>query len=155
MIDKHQGGCLCGRLRFSTEGEPERASVCHCRTCQLRTGSAFSVSVYFRIVKVSVLSGALLSYTRESESGHRWDIRRCENCGTALFWTISGYDWDGLIGVAGGCFDPPAFWYSLTREVFTRSRAPFCTIEVPHHLETHPAHAPRHPDPPRLDGSGA
>ena len=154
MSDNHDGGCLCGQVRFRAHGEPERASVCHCRTCQLRTGSAFSVSVYFRTAKILVSSGVLQSYSRNSESGNRWEIRRCDNCGTALFWTISGYDWDGLTGVAGGCFDPPPFWYPLTREVFARSRAPFCTIEAPHHLDTHPSYSPKHSDPPRLDGGG-
>ena len=35
------GGCNCGAVRLSLEGEPSRAGVCHCHTCRRETGSAF------------------------------------------------------------------------------------------------------------------
>ena len=41
--EKHQGGCLCGKVRYETDGSPERSGVCHCRYCQLRTGSSFGI----------------------------------------------------------------------------------------------------------------
>ncbi|MEE2775100.1 MAG: hypothetical protein VYE27_09320 [Pseudomonadota bacterium] len=30
-----------------------------------------------------------------------------------------------MIGVSGGTFDPPPFWYKIGREVFMRYKAPF------------------------------
>jgi hypothetical protein len=39
----HEGGCLCGEARYVVSGYPEPRGVCHCRYCQLRTGSAFYV----------------------------------------------------------------------------------------------------------------
>jgi hypothetical protein len=149
----HEGGCLCGKVRFRVAGEPARVGICHCRTCQLRTGSAFSVSVYFAVEKVTRLAGELQTYGRRSQSGFDWLIERCSNCGTSVFWTIGGDAWSGLQGTAGGCYDPPAFWYDVTRELFTRSKADFCTIDAPEHHETHPAYAPRTADPSRLDGT--
>ena len=53
MDEKHQGGCFCGKLRYETVGEPVRTAVCHCRYCQLRTGTAFGISVYFNTNQVS------------------------------------------------------------------------------------------------------
>ncbi len=148
-----EGGCLCGDVRFRVEGDPARVGVCHCRYCQLRTGSAFSVSVYFRTDRVERLSGALDSYGYESESGNRWEIERCATCGTAVYWTIAAGVWTGLQGIAGGCFDPPSFWYAIDREVFTRTRAGFCAIEAPESFDTHPSHAPVAPDTGRLAGA--
>ena len=151
-MEIHEGGCLCGEVRFRTEGEPARASVCHCRYCQLRTGSAMGVSVYFPESHVTRLSGKLESYSFPSESGNMWHIERCANCGTPVYWTIGGAPWAGLQGIAGGCFDPPTFWYPIRREVFTRTRADFCSIESAESHPVHPDYAPVTHDTERLSG---
>ena len=44
----HKGGCACGKVRYEAKGEPQVAAVCHCRYCQLRSGSAFGTLVYFK-----------------------------------------------------------------------------------------------------------
>ena len=63
---KHSGGCLCGNVRFDAEGEPLRVGLCHCRYCQLRTGSAFGISVYFPEDAVTDTSGELETYALET-----------------------------------------------------------------------------------------
>ena len=106
----HFGGCLCGKVRYEVEGAPSRVGVCHCRYCQLRTGSAFGVSVYFPEDKSAKISGEMTSYTYKTESGNRVEVERCSNCGTSLFWIIDADTYKGAIGIAGGTFDPPTFW---------------------------------------------
>lgn len=39
----YTGGCLCGAVRYSFEGEPLLTAVCHCTHCQKHSGGAFSV----------------------------------------------------------------------------------------------------------------
>ena len=39
--------CHCGAVEAACEGEPRKVSLCHCRDCQRRTGSAFSVAVFY------------------------------------------------------------------------------------------------------------
>ncbi len=39
MTGQFSGGCQCGAVRFRVEGEPGRASVCHCRMCQKAFGN--------------------------------------------------------------------------------------------------------------------
>ncbi len=36
---RHRGGCLCGKVRYMTKEKPKIVGVCHCRYCQLRSGS--------------------------------------------------------------------------------------------------------------------
>ena len=39
------GGCLCGAVRYRSQAEPVMQVICHCKTCQKNSGSAFSMNV--------------------------------------------------------------------------------------------------------------
>ena len=64
------GGCLCGRVRYTVEGEPNFAAVCHCRSCQRYTGSAFEPVMVFPSQAVQV-KGDLKTYDDVGDSGIR------------------------------------------------------------------------------------
>ena len=140
---KHSGGCLCGNVRFDAENAPLRVGLCHCRYCQLRNGSAFGISIYFSKDAVTGPSGELETYALETENGNTLQVERCENCGTSVFWRLDSEAYAGMTGIAGGYFDTPTFWYGITCEVFTRSKADFCTIDAPACHKTHPVYAPK------------
>lgn len=146
----HEGGCACGAVRYRTTGQPVRAAACHCRYCQLRSGSAFGLSVYFDVDRVHHLSGDLSDHSFQTESDRRFTTRFCPRCGTTVFWSTALFP--GQTGVAGGTFDPPSFWYDLGREVFTRSRAPFVHLSLGESFETAPSHAPVLIEGPALRG---
>ena len=150
MSHTHKGGCLCGSVRYQVTGAPEVASVCHCRYCQLRSGSAFSISVYFAQEQVQLGDGAVKTHELTTASGRAFDTRFCTECGTTVWWTIGTRP--NSIGISGGTFDPPSFWYAIDREVFTRSRAAFISIKSPEQCETHSAFDPVYHDSARLIG---
>ena len=148
--DFHEGGCLCGAVRFRTQGQPAKSVLCHCRYCQARTGSAFGISLYFKTDQLEILSGQTKSYLFQTESGRSFTTRFCPECGTSLFWnTAAGAD---LTGVAGGSFDPPTFWYDVKREVFTRTAAPFVHTDIAETSETSSSYAPVQADHSALNG---
>ena len=91
-----EGGCLCGAIRYSVDGEPGASGVCHCRTCR-RAASAptlpfagFAISnfafsrgepVEFRSSPHVIRTfcgrcGSPLTYRNEQESG-TIDIMTC------------------------------------------------------------------------------
>ncbi|SPF79522.1 GFA family protein [Pseudoprimorskyibacter insulae] len=146
--DLHQGGCLCGAVRYETKGQPVKAAACHCRYCQLRSGSAFGVSVYFAAENVTMLRGDLRDYTFQTESGRSFTTRFCTTCGTTVFWQLEVFP--GLTGVAGATFDPPSFWYGIEREVFARNRAPFVGLHVKDSSDASSSYVPKVADPGRL-----
>merc|ERR1712032_1072585 len=42
-----QGGCMCGNVRYTVEGDPVMKALCHCVDCRKITGSTYSTnSIY-------------------------------------------------------------------------------------------------------------
>ena len=146
------GGCLCGAVRFETVGKPARVSICHCRYCQLRTGTAFGIGVYFNSEQITFNDGATDTYSYDTENGSTTELSRCAKCGTTVSWTISPGALSHMVAIAGATFDPPTFWYDVEREVFTRSKAEFCQISVPESYNESPIYNPVRRDNGRLKG---
>lgn len=126
MTEAHEGGCVCGEVRYRTTGTPKRVSACACRWCQKRTGSALGVSVYFDIGDVSFTQGSPKSYRLVSDAGRWIETKFCGTCGTTVGWTLEFLP--GYHGIAGGTFDIPTFWYDLERFVFARTKPDWLTI---------------------------
>jgi len=80
---KIEGGCLCGKVRYSADAEPEFVGVCHCKNCQKGTGTAFSVVVALPSPALSV-QGTLHTFTGRGDSGKITYRRFCPECGSAL-----------------------------------------------------------------------
>lgn len=120
MEERHEGGCLCGEIRYRVTGRPVRTSVCHCLYCQRRTGSAFAVLPFFREEQVEVLRGAPATWRHVSDESGRWlDSSFCPRCGTGLLIRVERAP--GLMGVEGGSFDDPG-WFGIDRHIWTRSK---------------------------------
>ena len=118
----HEGGCLCGAVRYRVANDPVRASACHCRNCQRRTGSAFGVGAYFREADVEI-RGELRTYEYRSDETRRWlRTQFCTKCGTSVTWTAEALP--GLRAIAGGSFDDPS-WLKVDRHGWTRSKQPW------------------------------
>lgn len=69
------GGCLCGQVRLSAAGQPERVGICHCLDCRKHHGALFYAAAIFLHDAVTV-SGATHSY-----AGRHF----CPRCGSSLF----------------------------------------------------------------------
>lgn len=127
MSDIHEGGCLCGAVRYRTVGEPLLATVCHCKFCQRRTGSAFSEPVFFKTEQIEFSGGALSSYEHRSDESGRWlRLEFCARCGTTLAWTAERRP--GARGINGGTFDDPDWVQIRRRHIWTRSAQSWVVI---------------------------
>jgi hypothetical protein len=80
----HSGGCACGAVRFRLLSEPYDAGWCHCRTCQLNSGSPAMVFATIAATDYEVETGAeLIKRFASSEIGRR---AFCSSCGTPLLF---------------------------------------------------------------------
>ncbi|MGK7654598.1 GFA family protein [Roseovarius sp. B08] len=74
-MDRVEGGCLCGAVRITAEGAPDRVGLCHCldcRKCPRCGGSVFSV----RDGEVEVHLGALDAPNVFEPTYELWCVRR-------------------------------------------------------------------------------
>ena len=89
MSKRHEGGCVCGSVRYVTQGDPLRVTVCHCTWCQKRTGTAFAVEPVFNEDQVEITGGPLTKYRHISNESGRWlDLEFCPKCGTNIGLTL-------------------------------------------------------------------
>jgi hypothetical protein len=76
------GGCLCGAVRYRLASAPVDAGWCHCRMCQLNSGSPAMAFAKVPSADFMIESGAeLIRRFRSSEIAERWF---CGECGTPL-----------------------------------------------------------------------
>lgn len=123
MAEIHEGGCLCGAVRYRARNKPARTSACHCTFCQRRTGSAFGVGAYFKQEDVELLRGALTTYEHRSDETQRWlRIQFCPKCGTTVTWTVEAMP--GMRALGLGTFDDPK-WLKVERFGWYRSAHPW------------------------------
>jgi hypothetical protein len=91
MTGIHEGGCLCGDVRYRTLAEPVRVTICHCTFCQKLTGSAFLVEPIFRREDVALFGKAPKSYDHRSDvSQKRVTLNFCWRYAAAHSMTPTG-----------------------------------------------------------------
>ena len=107
MADR-EARCHCGQLRLEVTGDPFVVSICHCRACQRRTGSAFGMQAAFRPDQVEV-TGRFSDYSRSSDEADRKEhaFHFCPDCGSQVFYTEPSEP--DLIVVSVGSFADPSF----------------------------------------------
>jgi hypothetical protein len=117
----HEGGCLCGDVRYRITAQPLRVTICHCTFCQRLTGSAFLVEPIFRRADVSFYGAVARRYDHQSDSSRkRVSVNFCGTCGTTIYLDLERFP--EIVGLCGGTFDDPN-WFdrSQCRHIFTRS----------------------------------
>lgn len=74
-MPEHEGGCLCGAVRFSAIGTPLRVGLCHCLNCRKHHGALFYAAAIFDQAMVRI----------EGDT-HAYEGRHfCPRCGSSVF----------------------------------------------------------------------
>lgn len=125
MPEVHEGGCLCGAVRYRASGPPVRTTVCHCTFCQRVSGSAFGLWVTYLKQDVAI-TGQFSTYEHRSDESGRWiKMEFCPRCGTSIGATFERSL--ELRSQLGGTFDDTS-WIGITRHIWTRSAQHWVSI---------------------------
>jgi hypothetical protein len=124
-MERLEGGCACGAVRYRLESAPMFVHCCHCRDCQRQTGSAFVLNALIETDRITLLAGAPEPVPVPTDSGRPHDIWRCPVCRTAL-WSDYGRR-PALRFVRTGTLDDPS---ALAPDVhiYTRSKLPWLAL---------------------------
>jgi hypothetical protein len=114
----HQGGCLCGQVRFRIEAEPVSAARCYCQTCQKLSGGGHTENITFRADAVQV-TGAYATFVWTGDKDGTVTTCFCPTCGSPLFG--NGAHAPEYRFVRVGALDDPSV-YEPRLMVFARSR---------------------------------
>lgn len=103
---QHEGGCLCGAIRYETTGAPDRVVICHCKFCQRATGTAYLVETMFPRERFRLTKGTPATYSLTSAgSGKQVVVNFCATCGTKLYLDLERVPGD--VGLYSGTYDDP------------------------------------------------
>lgn len=123
---QREGGCGCGQVRYRLVGEPIFVNNCHCTLCQRQTGSTSAVNAFYETERVQLLQGELVTHEMMAGSGKPQYVKRCAQCGTAV-WSHYPRLGDLGAGVRVGTLDDPA---SIRPDaaIFVHERMPWVTL---------------------------
>lgn len=118
------GGCLCGKVRYTTTADPAVVAVCHCKNCQRQSGTAFGTVVGVPRGTLNVI-GSLKTYEDRSESGNAMHRRFCPECGSRV--TVDGDAFPELTFVMAGTLDDTS-WVDPTVQFWCSSAQPWVSL---------------------------
>lgn len=121
---KIEGGCSCGKVRYSADAEPVFTGLCHCRSCQKTTGTSFSVVVAIPASALNV-TGEVKVYDSKGDSGQGTHSSFCPNCGSPLFGTADVMQ--GVAMIRAGTMDDSS-WVKPAMEIYCDSKMPWVAL---------------------------
>jgi hypothetical protein len=80
----HEGGCLCGQIRFTIDADPLAARMCWCRDCQRIASGSATINVLFPEEAVRY-EGAMTTICLTADSGNTVERGFCPTCGAQMY----------------------------------------------------------------------
>ncbi len=77
-----KGSCLCGKVRYTYQGEIEEMAMCHCSQCRKAQGVAYATN---SPVDTGKLEFTGTEFIKEFQSNELKVRAFCSNCGSPLY----------------------------------------------------------------------
>jgi hypothetical protein len=119
-----EGGCLCGRVRYSAAAEPAFVGLCHCTDCQKFSGSAFATVVAVPAAALEV-TGTLKTFTKPGDSGKPMHRRFCPDCGSGVVEAADALP--GVVMISAGTLDDRS-WVTPASAIYCDSAQPWVEL---------------------------
>ena len=121
QVEFHEGGCLCGTIRYRVSGQQLRGTICHCSTCRRWSGAPFLSWTLFHQNQFQWIKGTPGTINVTPLVFRQF----CKDCGSPL--TFEFTDSSEIIGVTTGTLDHPDE-FCPTRHNWTASQVSWLTM---------------------------
>ncbi len=118
--DVHNGGCLCGAVRYKVLGPLADVTACHCGQCRRQSGHYYATTGVSR-QDLTLVEERGLKWYRASETARRGF---CGECGSTLFWESDAGD---ATAILAGSLDAPT-GLKLARHIFVADKGDYYEI---------------------------
>ena len=125
-MSKIEGGCMCGKVKYTSPAEPAMMAVCHCVDCQKQSGSALSINIAIPEDQISFTGELKLVETRGIESGKNINRYFCPNCGSPLYSAPEVMP--GMIFLKAGTLDDTS-WVKPDINMWCATAQPWVVID--------------------------
>lgn len=78
------GACFCGAVEYRADVDPHRIGICHCRDCQVLSGSAFRLAAVVLPGSFEVTKGDPKTFDKAADSGRVRRLLFCSDCGSHI-----------------------------------------------------------------------
>ncbi len=78
----HEGGCLCGAVRYRARAEAVARTLCHCRSCRRAAGAPSVAWAVFPADAFAFIAGEPARFRSSPDVVRTF----CAVCGTSLTW---------------------------------------------------------------------
>ena len=101
-MNKLEGGCRCGAIRYEAEGTPAHHALCHCRDCQMASGAPMLAWLAMPVEGFRITRGEPVEYVAPSGSMRAF----CGTCGTPMFF-VNDAALPGIVDIQSVTLDQP------------------------------------------------
>ena len=112
------GGCLCGAVRYESEGDPVFSLQCHCRDCQRSSGTAYVAAMRVPAAGFRITKGLPRRYVGQSDAGNEVARFFCGDCGSPLYIQVASRP--DIVGLRVGTLDDPGE-FRAEADIFVKS----------------------------------
>lgn len=119
-----EGSCLCGEVRYTSDGPIGPLGNCHCGTCRKAHGAAFATTARVPKAGFRWVAGERLLSSFESSPGKRRFF--CSRCGSQL---VAAWDHESEIILRVGSLDTDPGTKPVIH-IWTEEKAPWYELEA-------------------------
>jgi hypothetical protein len=122
VSDSHSGGCQCGNIRYRIDGKGLALFICHCKDCQIQSGSAFGMSLIVMEDEFHLVQGNLKTFEVSVDSGRRKTCAFCPDCGVRIYNTTGD-----RMSIKAGTLDDST-WLKPDAHYWIKSKQPWTQL---------------------------